>query len=122
MTAHRGVEEDMAGYEGLFKHKTSTGYFELHRWAVARSLVTQQFRDEDAEIFKLGEPVALKSVRDEMNPSGIWWIQAFLVVESLKKIMISPQREAGGAELGVPYWEIEKLNAMERLAAEYSDP
>jgi hypothetical protein len=77
-----------------------------------------------AEIFELGEPVHLKSIRPGrgvLSGEKIWWIQGFGEVRGQSKVFVTEDRIGTPGELGVPVRELEKLPAMLRIALECSD-
>jgi len=78
------------------------------------------------EEFFVGEPVHLKEegltserVRPLLRAHKIWWVSRFEEIDGAGSVHVARSRY-GKDELRVAPTSLEKLNAMERLAAEYA--
>lgn len=117
----RGYKTNMSstGSYHLGKRKGSDTWHCVRVYRVSSAPFTGPF-DE----FLLGEPVNLKSVRLSTAGStpedAIWWIHEFLEIDGEGKAELCSTRERTPGCLLVPVLELEKLNAMERLAIEYA--
>lgn len=72
-------------------------------------------------VFKVGEPVHIEHPSPGVDPyedPSLWWIQGFN--ESQRKALISEDREGTRGRTTTSVLTLVKLNAMERLAAEYA--
>jgi len=85
-------------------------------------------REGEGDLFLLGEPVFIRKFQLLALPgfpkgeNVVWWIQEFYEVDDAPRVHVAAYRDGRSPKMSFEAEVLEKLNAMERLAAEYSDP